>query len=128
MRSKVIQVKYSEPELKEIIEGIIGKNFFIFCNDTISQVVSELNLPARLMNQITITLQTHHGNMGLVSKSLYLIILRIQDTLEENEKTLIHETIHVLKPTWDENTVEEATNKIYQENTKEILIWRLHCF
>lgn len=118
----MIKVKYSEPELKDIIEGIIQKNFFIFCNEIVSQVLNELKLPTRLMNQMTVILQPHHGNMGLAAKSLHLIILRIQDTLEENEKTLVHETIHVLKPSWDENTVESMTNKIYKKHNKEILI------
>ena len=118
----MIKVRYSEPELKDIIEGIIGKNFFIFCNEIVSQVLNELKLPARLMNQMTITIKPHHKTMGLASKEQYKVWLTIQDTLEENEKTLVHETIHVLKPSWDENTVESITNRIYKKHNKEVFI------
>lgn len=119
----MIRVRYSEPELKDIIEGIIQKNFFIFCNEIISQVLQKLNLPARLMNQITVALVPHTGSkMGLAYKTLHLFKLEIQDTLEENEKTLIHEAIHILKPSWDEDDVESTTNKIYNNHPKGILI------
>ena len=119
----MIRVTYSESELKDIVEGIIGKSFFIFCNDVILQVLDNLDLPARIMNQITIVLVPHDNKaLGLAFKTLFIIKLKIQDTLEENEKTLIHETIHILKHTWSEEAVEDATNKIYKKNTSEILI------
>lgn len=119
----MIRVTYSESELKDIVEGIIGKNFFIFCNDVILQVLDKLDLPARTMNQITVILAPHDNRaMGLAFKTLFGIKLKIQDTPEENEKTLIHETVHILKPSWSEEGVEDATNIIYKETTNEILI------
>lgn len=119
----MIKVMYNEPELKDIIEGIIGKNFFIFCNDIIQQVLAELTLPARLMNEMTILLLPHDDQtLGLAYKPIHSIKLKIQDTLEDNEKTLIHETIHIFRPSWSEKTVEKLTNKIHRTNTKEIFI------
>lgn len=123
----MIKVSYSDPELKEVIEKIIGKNFFVFCNEVISQTLNELSLPPKLINQIVILLLPHDEHeMGLAYKEWYAVKLKIQDTFEENTKTLIEETLHLLKPTWDEKRVEKATNKmyskIYENNTQEISI------
>ena len=119
----MIKVIYSEPELKDIIESIIGKNFFIFCNSVIFQVLNELDLPARLMNQMTIIVLPHDNQeMGLAYKTLHAVKLKIQDSPEENEKTLIHETLHLIKPNWDEETTENKTQDLYKKTIKEILI------
>ena len=123
----MVKVTYSEPELKEIIEEIVGKNFFIFCNEVVSQILSELNLPSRLMNKMVVLVTPHDDyERGIAYKEWYAIKLKIQDTLEDTTKTLIHEVMHLLKPTWDERTIEKATDKmytkLYRNNTQEILI------
>ena len=123
----MIKVIYSEPELRDVIEEIVGKNFFVFCNEVVSQVLEELNLPSRLMNKMIVLLLPHDDyEMGLAYKEWYAIKLKIQGTLEDTTKTLIEETMHLLKPTWDERTIGKATDKmytkLYRNNTQEILI------
>ncbi len=100
----MLRVKYQSPELKDLVEGIIGRNFFLFANETVAMTLSELEEPVRSMNMMMMIIVPHdQGNMGLAQKNT--IVLKIQADLEENQKTIIHETIHLVKP-WGEKTVE----------------------
>ena len=115
----MLRVKYQSPELKDLVEGIIGRNFFLFANETVAMTLSELEEPVRSMNMMMmIIVPNDHKELGLAQK--HTIILKIQETLEEIQKTIIHETIHLVKP-WSEKTVERKTQEIYQKHSPRIL-------
>lgn len=121
----MIKITYSEPELKDIIEGIIGEKFHALCDQTIVQILEELDWPPDTISHLSILIVPHdEESMGLAYKDLTTIKLKIQDTAEENEKTLIHETLHILQPSWTEEAIEDLTQKLHRgdSNSKEIVI------
>jgi len=119
----MIKVIYSDPDLKDILEGIIGRNFFILCNHILSQLLNLLDMPSRTMNQILVKVVPHdEENLGLADKKNYIIVLKIQDSTEENELTLIHEAIHILKPQLKEKAVEDLAQRLHPKSPKGVSI------
>ena len=119
----MIKVIYSDPDLKDILESIIGRNFFILCNSILSQLLNLLDMPSRTMNQILVEVIPHdEKELGLADKKNYIIALKVQDSAEENELTLIHEAIHILKPKLKEGAVEELTQRLHPKTPKGVSI------
>ena len=116
----MIKVKYNPEETKDAIESIIGKNFFLFANEVVLNVLLSLKKPTRLMNDLTVTVYPHKESiMGGVSG--YKIRIYIQDTEEEIKKTLIHETVHTLNPSMEEDEVESLTQEMYNLEEPETI-------
>ena len=116
----MIKVKYKPEETKDAIESIIGKNFFIFANQTVLDVLLRLEKPTRLMNDLTVTVYPHKDTiMGRMTG--YQIKVCIQDTEEEIKKTLIHEAIHTVNPSMEEDKVEKLTQEIYNKEEPDTI-------
>lgn len=112
----MIRIKYKRPELKDMLENLIGGNFFLFANDVVARTLSSIGESTRLMNNMVLIVYPHtEGDMGTAIKQQGkgIMTLEVQDTPEELEKTLIHETIHLVKP-WEDSKVEEKTQEIYK--------------
>ena len=117
----VIKVWYKEPELKDAIEAILGKNFFIFTQEVVADTLNKLNMPARLMNDITVVVHPHSekalGRAQAVKKpekrTKGLIKIFIENTPGEIDTTLRHEVIHLVKPSWSEKEVEIKARVLY---------------
>ena len=120
----MIKVQYQEPELKEVIESIIGRSFFIFIQQIITDTIVRLDMPARLMNDITVLAVPHDkGDLGVSQTTKEpdkrpkgTIVMKIQETPEEMDITLRHEVIHLLKPDWDEKKVIIQSRLFYTTN------------
>ena len=115
----MLRVKYQSPELKDLVEGIVDRNFFLFANETVAMTLSELEEPVRSMNTMMMIIIPHdHRELGLAQKNT--MVLKIQEQPEEIQKTIIHETIHLVKP-WDEKAVERKTQEIYRKHSPRTL-------
>lgn len=112
-----MNIHYKDPALKDILEGIIlpltQKTFFQFANQTLKRTSKELDHYPALINHLTLLIVPQdHKDQGLCLK--HTIVIKVQNSPEEIETTLIHEVIHILEPTWSEKDVENKAQELFK--------------
>ena len=114
----MIKIKYQRGELKDMLSGVLGRNFYLFLHELVAKTLSELEESPKLMNNMVVIVVPHDGKeMGLAqvqSKTKGVIVIKAQSTPEELEETIIHETIHLVRK-WDEKKVEQKTKEIHNK-------------